>query len=222
MKIADRIIFYPGIEGFKIITSNTYLICDDILTVVDPGHIGQLKTLLQHLRQDEIRVEDIKLIVNTHSHFDHCSANLPLQRTSKAKIAIHRLEEEYLERSQEIARRFGDDLHSFKADQYLQEGEELTTGALTFQIIHTPGHTPGSICLYEPNLKLLISGDTIFPHGNIGRVDLPGGNPAQLVKSVKRLSRLDVMILAPGHMEVAMEAVNEQIKASLRSAESLL
>jgi len=221
LKVADRVLFYPGVEGLGVITSNTYVINDEVLTVVDPGHADQAESLLRRLRRDGISVEDIDLIVNTHAHFDHCGANSALQRASGAKIAIHRLEEEFLEKSREISWMFGGELPNFKVDQHLEDGEKLATGRLAFQVIHTPGHTPGGICLYEPRLKLLISGDTVFPYGNVGRVDLPGGDRAQLLNSVRRLSRLNVEILAPGHMEVTAEGVNEQIKASLKNAELL-
>ncbi|MEM3736702.1 MAG: MBL fold metallo-hydrolase [Candidatus Bathyarchaeia archaeon] len=221
MRICDRIFFYPGSES-DILSSNTYLINDKVLAVVDPGSISRLDTLLKHFREDRVNVEDLELIINTHSHFDHCGANFHLQRASRAKIAMHELEEKFLANSRSIALRFGDMMPTFKVDRRLRDGEKLVTGDLIFEVVHTPGHTPGGICLYEPSLKLLFSGDTIFPYGNIGRTDLPGGDPAQLAKSIRRLTGLDVRILAPGHMNIVTEAVNEQIEASLRNAELLL
>ena len=87
-------------------------------------------------------------------------------------------------------------------------------------MIHTPGHTPGSICLYEAQSKSLFSGDTVFPYGSVGRTDLPGGSSRDLIRSISRLVKLDVSVLYPGHGEVTSNNVNEQIKQSLELAKA--
>ena len=89
-------------------------------------------------------------------------------------------------------------------------------------VLHTPGHSPGGICLYEPMARVLFSGDTVFPQGNIGRTDLFAGCDADLIRSIERLTALDVEVLYPGHMEVVSGDVGRQIQASLRFARSVL
>ena len=88
----------------------------------------------------------------------------------------------------------------FEAFFYLQEGE-LTLGkqhVLNLQVLHTPGHSPGSVCLYCPDTKVLITGDVVF-FGSIGRTDFPGGSLATLMQSIDKLSTLDVEYVLPGH-----------------------
>ncbi|MFH1327921.1 MAG: MBL fold metallo-hydrolase [Candidatus Bathyarchaeota archaeon] len=221
MKITENIYSYPGSERVDFITSNTYLIKDETVTIVDPGHPENLGKLVNQLEEDEINLKSISLIVNTHGHFDHCGANNALKKISNAKIAIHQLEEEYLFSSlDEMSKIFGKKMQKFKADFYL--GDYLKTGNMNFQVIHTPGHTPGGVCLYEKERKILLSGDTVFPHGNIGRTDLPGGEINKLISSIRRLCNLDVRVLCPGHMSVITEGANTQVKESSRLAESMV
>jgi len=97
----------------------------------------------------------------------------------------------------------------------LLKGGEILGG---FEVIHTPGHTPGGICLYDPVSKILFSGDTVFQDGSFGRTDLYGGNTKKLIDSIKKLTQLDVSIMYPGHGDAVAEDANDQIKMSLRMA----
>ena len=127
--------------------------------------------------------ENLKIvnIVNTHGHCDHTAGNAALKVLTKAKIYIHELD----------ADRYP------KADFLLKDGMKLQVGEITFEIIHTPGHTPGSICLY--NRGNLFTGDTLFV-GDCGRTDLPGGHRPSLGKSIRRLMTLpDDTVIWPGH-----------------------
>jgi glyoxylase-like metal-dependent hydrolase (beta-lactamase superfamily II) len=87
--------------------------------------------------------------------------------------------------------------------------------------METPGHSLGSLCLYEEKEKVLFSGDTVFPDGNIGRTDMYGGDTPELVRSIERLTKLDVQTMYPGHMEITSRDVNWQIQMSLRFAKSI-
>ena len=84
-------------------------------------------------------------------------------------------------------------------DTKLSGEETLLIGDDTYQVVHTPGHTPGCICLYSENTGTLFSGDTVFAHGSFGRTDLPGGNMKQLQTSLRHLSTLSITNLYPGH-----------------------
>jgi glyoxylase-like metal-dependent hydrolase (beta-lactamase superfamily II) len=136
-----------------------------------------------------IGLEDIDLIIATHIHPDHIEA---VQRFSShpAMVAIH--EEEYRYFNETISRH-----PQFEFDFFLAEGP-LKAGGVELEIIHTPGHSPGSICIYWPSRKALFAGDVIFEHG-VGRTDLPGGSSDQLKDSIRRLSSMDVELLLPGH-----------------------
>jgi len=192
LRLLENIYWYPEV-GFD---CNTYLIADEILTVVDPG--TSIEKLLRSMVRDGFKIEDVKLIINTHSHPDHCAANQELKNLSKAKIAMHKAEAKHLEVSREMAKYFALDPLNFKIDFYLED--EVKLGKTVFKVIHTPGHSPGSICLYEEKLKVLICGDLIFDK-SVGRTDFPGGSSTQLKNSIENVSKLDVEFLLPGHMK---------------------
>jgi glyoxylase-like metal-dependent hydrolase (beta-lactamase superfamily II) len=98
----------------------------------------------------------------------------------------------------------------------------LDIGKWKLEVMETPGHSLGSLCLYERNEKILFSGDTIFPDGNIGRTDMYGGDTAELIRSIERLTNLDVNTIYPGHMDITNRDVKRQIQMSLRFAKSVL
>ncbi|MBM3118083.1 MAG: MBL fold metallo-hydrolase [Chloroflexi bacterium] len=175
--------------------------------IVDPGHITNemgetcLDYLSKAIEGDGFKVSDIGLIINTHSHPDHCQANESVIKKSGAWVTLSAEEDEF-------RNTLGKKLYSMfrmKAPQFtpfffLKEGT-LELGAknkTTLQVFHTPGHSPGSICLYWPDNKLLITGDVVF-YGSIGRTDFPSGSLSLLKRSIDRLSQLDVECLVPGH-----------------------
>ena len=157
--------------------------------------------------------EEIETIVLTHCHFDHIAHLKEIAHMCKAKVAIHK----------EDARGLVDDAHSLSMhfgarspmmvpDITLADGD--TIGEL--RVIHTPGHTPGSICLYSEPDKVLISGDTVFTDGAFGRFDFPGGSRAALTKSLEALAKLEVHGLYPGHGEPVDEGGYRHIAAALQ------
>jgi glyoxylase-like metal-dependent hydrolase (beta-lactamase superfamily II) len=183
--------------------------------LIDPGHVVNemsekcLEKLISSLLRDNIAPEKIGLIINTHSHPDHCEASQPLAQMNsgsggdgdQALIAIDKTEDEYRRTiAEQMSRMLGLTVE-FEPDFYLQEGE-LSLGRgdekLNLQIIHAPGHSPGSICIYSPKNKVLITGDVVF-NGSVGRTDLPGGSSRTLKKSIEKLSELDVEYMLPGH-----------------------
>ncbi|HRW83629.1 MAG TPA: MBL fold metallo-hydrolase, partial [Methanothrix sp.] len=109
----------------------------------------------------------------------------------------------------------------FGVDGTLEEGDVINLGEWSLQVIQTPGHSPGSISLYEPRAKVLFSGDTLLPHGNIGRTRRSGEAVKDLVRSVERLAGLDVLVLYAGHMEPTDENVVEQMRTSLEFARTI-
>ena len=177
------------------IDSNIYIIGD---VAIDSGtgfNFTRLMTALSMLKRD---LGDIKLVINTHEHFDHIGGN---GYFTNARIWAHEDAVPVMEDADtEISRAdfFGGSLHPMTVEKKLKDGETVKIGKREFRVIHTPGHTPGSMCLYCEKEKLLISGDTVFADG-VGITDIPGGDPEALGQSLEKLSELAVEKILPGH-----------------------
>ena len=139
----------------------------------------------------------LKLIVSTHGHWDHIGDNAALSAQTGAPIAVHPLDRDRLVRPQSLYAPF--EIPPSVPAVELAEGGAIRFGSLHLEVLHTPGHTEGSVCLLAPDDGLLFSGDTLFA-GGWGRVDLPGGSPEQMADSIARLGRLEPgMQVRPGH-----------------------
>ncbi len=175
--------------------ANTYLIHGSKNILVDPGHFHLFGYVEEHLSRLSMTSEEIDLIVVTHAHPDHIEG-IQAFSGSPPLIALYVTELDFLNR---VSPRYGavKGTTSFQPQLLLQEGE-LRVEEMLFQVVHSPGHSPGSLCLYYPEKKALFSGDVLFQQG-LGRTDLPGGNGDDLKRSIRRLSELDVEHLLPGH-----------------------
>jgi glyoxylase-like metal-dependent hydrolase (beta-lactamase superfamily II) len=195
MQVYKGILLMNGV-GFE---SNMYLIDKQILVDTGTGlFFPQIKENFINLGIDPKKIE---LIVNTHCHFDHVGGNKSFRDLCDAEIAIHKNDAYALENGDNdltLATIFGKKMKTVTVDRKLKEKDKIKTTNFCFEVIHTPGHTPGSICLYESRKKILISGDTLFSDG-IGRSDLPGGDADTLRESLKKLSKLKITYLLPGH-----------------------
>lgn len=139
----------------------------------------------------------LKLIVSTHRHWDHIGDNAAVAKQTSAQIAAHSLDRHGLERPSGALAPFPIPPSVPAVD--LAEGSEIRFGDLRLEVLHTPGHTEGSVCLLAPDERLLLTGDTLFA-GGWGRTDLPGGSDDQMVDSLIRLSLLPADLKAlPGH-----------------------
>lgn len=139
----------------------------------------------------------LKLIVSTHGHWDHTGANAAVAEHTGAPIAVHPLDAHRLTDPQPLYAPF--DIPPSVPAVELAEGGEIRFGDIRLRVLHTPGHTEGSVCLLSADDGLLLSGDTLFS-GGWGRVDLPGGSPELMVESLGRLAELeDHLRVLPGH-----------------------
>ena len=156
--------------------------------------------------------EQIETIVLTHCHFDHTARVKEIAHMCKAKVAIHKSDARGLvDDAQSLSMHFGARSPGILPDITLKNGDVIGD----FTVIHTPGHTPGCICLFSEKYQLLISGDTVFTDGAFGRYDLPGGSRDELQRSLERLAPLDVVELFPGHGSPVEEGGSRHIAAAL-------
>lgn len=179
--------------------TNSYLIIESdarqgLLIDAGSGLENKIKTKLAEEKSE------LLYLLNTHGHWDHIADNALIQQATGCKIGIHSAD----------AIRLRDPSVSELSTQFklkptdptidLQDGLVLSFGSVKFQVIHTPGHTPGGVCFFFPNQKILFSGDTLFA-GSIGRTDFPGGDYDTIIRSIKEkiLILPDDVQVYPGH-----------------------
>jgi len=181
---------------------NTYVIDGEMTVLIDPGHTRHLSRVFHQMEEDGLSSEKIDVVIVTHSHPDHMEG-LEVFADKPIKIAMSREEERYLlESGKFLFEMMTQPVPKFRIDFYLKEGE-LHLGEKTFQVLQTPGHSPGSITIYWPERKVLFTGDLIF-YGGIGRTDFLEGNSRLLMESIERMSRLDTELVLPGHGDIVM------------------
>lgn len=196
MKIIDGLYAYPWTNP-SANNANSYLIRADITVLIDPGHLEFIDHLFQSMRLDGVHVDQIQGVICTHAHPDHVEG-LQAFYNRPVWTALGMKEETFLrEAANEIYRMMGLNPPKLHIDFFLKEGDLILAGE-TFQVLETPGHSPGSICLYWPSRKALFTGDVVFEMG-VGRTDFPGGDGKALIQSLERLAKLDLELLLPGH-----------------------
>jgi hydroxyacylglutathione hydrolase len=164
--------------------------------VIDPG--DQIEGILEILRQEKLT---LKQIVITHAHIDHVGGAMKLKAATGAPILMNQNDHALLKMLDMQAAWIGmRPPGEVQVDEAIGQGRVLKIGELTSNVIHTPGHTEGSICLYFPTEKKLIAGDTLFA-GSIGRTDLPGGSMDKIMRSLHTqvLALPDETEVVPGH-----------------------
>ena len=177
--------------------TNTYLLWDKIEkvgAVIDPANKAEII-----FKESQRLGFKIKYIINTHGHGDHIGANGKLKELTNAEICIHKLDNDKLKSPELNFSIFFDyNVTSPSADKFLEDNEIINIGSEQLRVLHTPGHSIGSICLLGNGF--LISGDTLFFEG-VGRTDLPGSDESKLRKSIKEKLFIlpDRTKVFPGH-----------------------
>ncbi len=181
-----------------IIQTNCYVAgCEETKegVIIDPG--GNPERILSAVKRCGLT---IRYVLNTHAHFDHTDGNKAIVEATGAALAIHPLDRPLLEAGGGGAWFGMRTLAGPSPTVELQAGESLTVGKLCFEVLYTPGHSPGHVCFYERDKGVLFDGDVLFYQG-VGRYDLPGGNWPQLVDSIQRVlfALPDGTAVYPGH-----------------------
>jgi glyoxylase-like metal-dependent hydrolase (beta-lactamase superfamily II) len=177
--------------------ANCYLVWDEQskeAVVIDPG--GDPDTIFDVISQNSLKVIHI---INTHAHVDHVGANDLIRQKTQATLFIHSAEVSLLQDLElNLSHALGREKDFLPPTGVLNDKDKLKLKGFDLEVLHTPGHTPGSICLYVDGR--LFSGDTLFA-GGVGRTDLPGGNFRQLKDSLehKILKLSDEVVVYPGH-----------------------
>lgn len=179
------------------LSTNCYILGDEKTNegvVIDPG--GDFDLIDENIEKLNLK---IKYIILTHGHIDHIKALVPLKKKTKAKVLIHKEDLPILsDPIYNLSQFTGEDSSFSEPDLLLKDGDTIEFGKVKLLVLHTPGHTPGSISLYTDNL--LFTGDTLFCEG-MGRTDLPGSSQEKLLNSVKQklFTKPDDTEVFPGH-----------------------
>ncbi len=195
---------------------NVYVVDGDDPVLVDAGmgmNTPRLLAAITRLLPDG----GPKRVILTHRHYDHTGGAGEVAHALGAKLFAHPEDAEGLRQGDEwktMSIMFGAEGTALEVED-LKEGSVIDTGTHRFEVLHTPGHTPGSICLYEEVSGALISGDTVFADG-VGRWDMPGGNLEALKRSILRLSKLNIKDVYPGHGPIAKGSAKRALESAAR------
>lgn len=197
------------IEGVGL-SSNIYAIGENPITLIDTGAGSITNKITPKLKLLNLAPQNITQVIITHAHHDHVGGLVEILQTVTPKIMAHSADAKLIEEAYS--------LDVFK----LKDEDTITTEVALLKVIHTPGHTQGSIGLYSPERKLLLSGDTVFADGGFGRTDLETGDSEAMIKSLQHLTQFDVERLLPGHGDLVLQDAREHIKNSFEEAQRIL
>jgi glyoxylase-like metal-dependent hydrolase (beta-lactamase superfamily II) len=238
-KITEEVYYIPGQDEFMP-DSHAYVLgkpSSHDLSLIDAGLTGKGNYKIQSIQKAGFELAAIKRIIMTHTHLDHIGCLGEIQKQIPwAELWVHRSEADLLEQGEERAV-YGMDMFreycqgqlglkpggfNFQVHRKLNGGETLELGDMTWEVIYIPGHSMGSIGLYQRPTKTLIPGDVVYADYAIGRFDLYGANGPELKKSLMRLAELEVDILLPGHNSIIKNVPKGYILKTARQWEPYL
>ena len=220
----------------QMLDCNQYIIkdsntCD--LSLFDAGNAISLNGLIKGMEKLNLNYENITKIFLTHEHVDHVLGIYKLLNILKDDpplIYAYGETAKILEKGEETkilpvmlgltARRFGIEINPLQVNDLGGFNEIEISSEFVFECHHTPGHSLGSVCYYEPEKKVLIPGDLVFIGGSFGRYDFPGGSLPTLINSIKYVNNLDIKYLLPGHMGIS-ENGNKSVELSYRMIKTM-
>ena len=232
-KVAEGVWFIEGRDDM-IPDSHMYVLGDPStgdLTLVDAGLMGKGRYKMDSLAGLGLDPAHVKRVIMTHTHLDHigCLPEL-LGEIPGVELWVHTAEAGPLEQGDdrcvygmsmfksmcESQYRIGPGMFTFTVHRKLEGGETVHLGGMAWEVLHIPGHSPGSIGLYNPSGKILIPGDVVYADNAIGRFDLHGASGAQHRESLLTLAELSVDILLPGHNRIMEKVPRGYIEATAR------
>lgn len=218
-QIGESVFFIPGQDEF-IPDAHMYVLgkpSSGDLSILDVGLMGKGSYKINSIQKLGLILSDIRRVIMTHTHLDHigCLREI-LEEIPNAELWVHTKEAEPLEEGDErtvygmemfksmCQAQYGlkPGAFTFQVHRKLEGGETLEIGDIAWEVFHIPGHSPGSIALYNRQEKILIPGDVVYADHAIGRYDLHGANGYELKDSLRTLAELEVDILLPGHNRV--------------------
>ncbi|MEW6350757.1 MAG: MBL fold metallo-hydrolase [Thermodesulfobacteriota bacterium] len=232
-QVVNGVQWIPGKDRF-LPDSHVYVIGKpggDDFSLVDCGLMGMGSYKLEQLDKAGVALSKVRRIVMTHTHLDHigCLPEL-LKDIPHAEVWMHKDEALYLERGDDRIV-FGNsmfeamiraqmsipkDLFRFTIHRKLEGEEILDLGGVSFRVVHVPGHSAGSIGLFNEEHRMFMSGDTIYADGAIGRYDLHSANPAELRQSLEKIAKLGIDILLPCHNRIVPRGADSMVKNTVR------
>ncbi len=198
------------------LSSHCYLVLSEKNILIDSGTAKDFAVLQSDLKEIGIGVSDIDMVINTHEHFDHIGGNRFLQ--NHAIIAAHRyaaVKIVYGDDEVTMCRANEQDVVGYRIHVWLGNTDVIDAGGWFLKVLHTPGHTSGCICVYEPRKRILFSGDALFASGTLSTI-FKSGSLAEYLNSLRRLSTIKISLLVPGHGRISNN-VEEDISKTVEA-----
>jgi len=228
-EVTEGVLFIRG-QDDMIPDAHAYLLgglTSGDLTLVDAGLMGKGGYKLESLKRQGVPLKDVRRIIMTHTHLDHIGCLKELRAAlPNAELWVHEAEAAFLEAGDDrvvygmemfksmcqaqYGLKPGD--FTFEVDRRLQGGENLDLGGSSWEVLHIPGHSVGSVGLYDAARRILIPGDVVYADYAIGRFDLHGADGSVLKDSLMRLAELEVETLLPGHNRIATDLPADYIR----------
>ena len=213
------------LKGY-VLNSNIYLVLDEEKSVlIDCGGKAYARKILDNIKSI-LGKRKLDYVILTHRHYDHVGALYEINEVYRPRIIVHK--EDYPLVRDNTDEFLGDSLYNSQLNNpnflVLEESEKIIPlgNRHKLRIIHTPGHTSGSISCFDEKTGALFTGDLLFLHGVVGRWDFPSGDFNMLVNSIKLISTLDVKAMYPGHGECCEKNAKKHVELALETLRSLI